>query len=76
MKRPLLRLLPAAVLVLAVYLFVRLSVSSNAVPQELGVLELERVRDRAGRADADFLSRNGKRDRGSCHVRSRDGKTR
>ncbi len=43
MKRPLLRLLPVAVLVLAVYLFVRLSVSSNTVPKSLGALELERA---------------------------------
>jgi hypothetical protein len=43
MKRPLLRLLLGAVLVLAVYLLVRLSVSSNTIPQTLGVLALERA---------------------------------
>jgi len=43
MKRPLLRLLLVAVLVLAVYLLVRLSVSSGTVPQELGALTLERA---------------------------------
>ena len=43
MKRPLLRLLLAAVLVLAVYLLVRLSVSSTSVPEKLGVLQLERA---------------------------------
>jgi len=43
MKRPLLRLLLVAVLVLAVYLLVRLSVSCNDIPQELGSLALERA---------------------------------
>ena len=43
MKRSLLRLLLVAVLVLAVYLLVRLSVSSKSIPQNLGALGLERA---------------------------------
>jgi len=44
MKQPLLRLLLVAVLVLAVHMLVPLSVSSNAVPQAPGALELERAK--------------------------------
>jgi len=43
MKRRLLPFLLVAVLVLVVYLLVRMSVSSNTVPQDLGALELERA---------------------------------
>lgn len=43
MKRSLLRLLLIAVLLFAIYVAVRLSVSSSEIPQELGSLELERA---------------------------------